>query len=450
MVEAITNNTFRIGDTVLLIGDGSIHTISRLNHHKVQVDNAKWYNANQLQLAMGKPAKSLPSHKDRPRLPSAMYIEIMEGLGYNFSMSDLDDRIHVNADPITDVIAETIKTDMRDRGHIHTNVIESAWIAEAGKNKFHIVKDYLNTLVWDKQEHIAALSMKFDDKDNAFSVLFRRWMIGAVAKCFEAAQNPMLVLDGVQNLGKSYFSRWLCSPLPAMYIEAPINPDNKDDQLRLANKWIWEAGELGSTIRRADRESLKRFLTIEQVTVRPPYHHYDIVKPALASFIGTINNDGGFLDDPTGSRRFLSLSLTAIDWSYTDIDINQLWAEAMNAYRAGEPWQLEREEQTLSQEINKRYEVQDPLEDMILDLFKIDPEKTEDDKWWVSTLDILEVLHTHGWRLRTPRGEAMALSSTLQKLGVVKPANKIIIPPSDEQVRGYMGIQKKPTPSTTY
>jgi predicted P-loop ATPase len=61
-------------------------------------------------------------------------------------------------------------------------------------------------------------------------------------------------------------------------------------------------------------EALKWFLTLETVTVRRPYGHFDLDKPALASFIGTVNDDGaGFLTDVTGNRRFRPTSLTTIN-----------------------------------------------------------------------------------------------------------------------------------------
>ena len=97
-----------------------------------------------------------------------------------------------------------------------------------------------------------------------------------------------LVLDGPQGIGKSFLVRWLC-PKERYYIEGGINTEDKDSLIRLASKWIWEVGELQATTRKADREALKDFISRRDVTVRPAYGRYDIVKPALASFIVTIN-----------------------------------------------------------------------------------------------------------------------------------------------------------------
>ena len=191
-----------------------------------------------------------------------------------------------------------------------------------------------------------------------FYLWLRRWLIGAVGKALEARQNVMLVLDSHQAAGKSYFVRWLGSVLPDYFSEAPLNPDDKDSWIRLMSTFVWELGELGSVTRRSDREALKHLISSRIVTVRKPYHRFDTIKPALASLIGTINNEAGFLTDPTGNRRFLVCRLTGIDWAYTKkIDPHQVWAEAVTLYKAGEPCLPTAEETKLQNAINDEYMV---------------------------------------------------------------------------------------------
>ena len=74
-------------------------------------------------------------------------------------------------------------------------------------------------------------------------------------------QNPMLVLDGDQDIGKSTFCKFLASPLPELFVEDAIHPDDKEHHRYLATKWIWEVAELGATTRRQDQEAIKSFLT---------------------------------------------------------------------------------------------------------------------------------------------------------------------------------------------
>jgi len=434
---------FQVGDRVFINGNGSKpYIITKILHDKLQLDGKDWVRANTTTPAppSDKPA---PESRNQPRLSSEEYLNILMGMGYNFAMSELDNRIYVNDTPMDDMLAATLRAAMRDLGHVCVATIEDAYAAYAMEHSFHPVKDYLQMLHWDGDEHIARVAQYFNDHDNVFYMFFRRWLIGAVAKVYEAAQNPMLVLDGGQDTGKSFFVRWLASGLPKLHVEGPIQPDKNDDLINLISKWIWEVAELGSTTRRSDRESLKHFLTVEQVTVRAPYGRHSMTKPALASFVGTVNSEGGgILDDPTGTRRFMVVELENIDWNYTQVDVNQVWAEAYAAYRAGENWRLEDEERKLSRAINERYKIADPIEDILTQLYEMDQTRLD---WITPTNNILESLHLTGWRLLTPRSEAMALAAALKMMPVIKPDNKITDPVTGQQVRGYLGMRRRLT-----
>jgi predicted P-loop ATPase len=248
-----------------------------------------------------------------------------------------------------------------------------------------------------------------------FALFLKRWLIGAIAKAYQAEQNRMLVLDGPQDVGKSHFARWLCKPLQGLFVEGPINPDNKDDQIRLMRSWIWEVAELGSTTRRADQEALKYFLTMRQVTVRKPYGKFDIVKPALASFIGTVNNEAGILNDPTGSRRFMVAKLLSINWDYVLLDVNQVWAQAKALYDAGETWKLQDADADLATQANEDYQIEDPLLSYVLRRFDI----TGDPANRLETAEILRELHLDGWRMHSPKSESMALASLFKTSSVI-------------------------------
>jgi predicted P-loop ATPase len=125
--------------------------------------------------------------------------------------------------------------------------------------------------------------------------------------------------------------------------------------------------------------------------MRPPYGRYEISKPALSSFIGTVNNENGLLADPTGNRRYMFSKIDSIDWHgyMANIDVNAAWAEAKAAYLAGEPADLEPEELLLAEKINTSYEVEEPLEGIILQHFEIDPCALA---WWTPTSEILQAI----------------------------------------------------------
>lgn len=320
-----------------------------------------WNNANkQIERMKERGYKDAPKRK--LHVHPSEYIHVLKEIGYDFKLNVLNDRVLVNGIPITDVIESQIKTDLRGLGYVQVDVARDAFIAYAAENEYHPIREYLSKLTWDGVDYIGALAAHFKDKHGIFGTLLRRWMIGAVAHAHERTQNRMLVLDGEQSLGKSFFAHWICPPsLRKQYFyEGSIEPDSKDVSIRQMTKWIWEVSELGATTRRADREALKAFISREHVTVRVPYGHWDIDKPSLASFIGTINNEGGFLNDPTGHRRFMVCSLEDIDWAYAEtIDQDNVWAQAKALYERGERWLLKGAEKETVEEINAEYETPD-------------------------------------------------------------------------------------------
>lgn len=394
----------------------------------------------------------------RPSEPRTQdYIKALHSLGFYFRMNTLGDDIEVNGERLDDVMIRTLKNRMRDIGFKGAEItsMEDAYWEEAGKNRYHPIKDYLDSLRWDDDDHIRMLARHFKDKhplivygdgstETVVYVWLKRWLVGAVGKVYGGhtvnTQNAVLVLEGGQNLGKSTFARWLCSGMPKYFIEKSIDPDNKDDERRLATKWIWEIGELGATTRKADREALKSFLTREVCTFRNPYAQKDVDKAALSSFIGTVNNEGGFLHDATGTRRFMTVGLTAIEHSYiTDIDIDQIWAQAFDLYRRGESWRLTAEETQSREELNNDYKVEDAYEGWIRRYFDLDPERGAQQTlgWFTSTQEIVSELKTRGVTGET-HAITTRLPATMKELGFEKTRFK------SGGLRGYWGVKIKP------
>jgi putative DNA primase/helicase len=333
------------------------------NRGKTGVDDwlADGHTVSELEALLKEPGHVAGRHE---RVLSAEYIEVLGNLGYTFRMSELDFTVEVNSEPLNDALECEIRARLRDAGYEKVNVARDAFIAYAYAHRYHPIKNYLESQAWDGNDHIAALASYFTDEDGVFSAWLRLWLIGAVARVYRnGTQNRALVLDGRQDLGKSFFVHWLTSGLGGkFYIDSAIDPENKDDHIRLMNTWVWEIGELNATTGKVDRNALKQFLSREEVRVRVPYGRNDLTRPALTSFIATANNDGGFLNDPTGSRRFAACTLKSINWDYaSNVDVNQVWAQAKHLFDAGEPWRFTGADQAKVNEINSRFEIENPI-----------------------------------------------------------------------------------------
>ena len=377
-------------------------------------------------------------------------IKALEAIGYGFRMRVLDDRIEVNGVPISDTIGAIIRAKMRDAGFESMAAVEDVYKMAAALNAYHPIKDYLNSLKWDGVDHIARLSSYFPDthdpirypdgtEKSVFHAWLQRWLVGAVGKAIRGNQNMMLVLDGPQDIGKSSFVAWLGSPLPQYFIEGSVNPDDKDTFLRLISKWIWEVGELGATTRKADVEALKAFITQQEVTVRSPYGRFDLTKPAVASLIGTINNTDGFLNDPSGSRRFYVVTLRKIDWAYSnEIDVNQLWAQAVALFNAGHTGRLDPTEKMVQDAMNKGYDLINPVEDYIAQHFEI----TGDRAVFLTVPNMLERMKFLGYR-GTDLEIAKHFKRAMAKLGIEQGRGPRLNGREKPAPRGYYGIKPR-------
>lgn len=378
-------------------------------------------------------------HKGKKR-KSAEYITLLSQLGYQFQLNLCTHDIEVNHMPITDELSKQIRGRLRDSDVWEVDIVEDAYGAKAHDNRYHPIKDYLQNLKYEGGHAVDDLCSCFSDEYGVINTWLKRWLIGAVARVMAKEQNRVLVFDSPQGMGKSNFCKWLVSPMHEYGYEGPIMPEEKDCRLRLLSVWLWEVSEFGSTVRKSDRERLKAFISTQTVRERKPYGRYDIQGPAITSFIGTVNNESGILSDPTGNRRFMVTKLTGIDWNYTTIDIDQVWAQAYDLYMTGEPWKLQPNEITVAAEINQDYEIIDIVEETIKKIFNVDPADVQS---WMTTEEILTVLKdpARGNLKAGTEVDTRRVAGALTRMGLDKPKSKKL---GRSVLRGYHGIRLRP------
>jgi putative DNA primase/helicase len=103
-------------------------------------------------------------------------------------------------------------------------------------------------------------------------------------------------------------------------------------------------------------EVVKAFIAKQVDTFRPSYGRFSKEHPRQCVLIGTTNSDT-YLRDHTGNRRFWPVRCTNVKLNTLRTNRDQLWAEALTAYRDGERWWLEGNEEMLaSEEQAERFE----------------------------------------------------------------------------------------------
>lgn len=213
-------------------------------------------------------------------------------------------------------------------------------------NKYHPVREMLDSLIWDGTEHIRTLlpnylGAKLDEY--TYQVL-RLWMLGGVSRIFcpGCKFDYTLILTGPQGIGKSTFLRYMATR-DDWFNDSLDSLDSDKSSQSLTGSWIVELAELKSLARTTGGvDSVKRFLTAQQDKYRLPYERRTDIFTRQCVFAGTTNRSD-FLTDDTGNRRFLVVP-TGLTKPKKDLftpetieDIRQAWAEAVHIYKNQKP-----------------------------------------------------------------------------------------------------------------
>ena len=228
------------------------------------------------------------------------------------------------------------------------------------ENTYHPIKEYLDKLEWDGIPRIeTALIDYLGTEDTAYTrEISRKWLTAAVARIRRPGVkfDYMLILVGVQGIGKSQFFTRLARKQEWFSDSMSQFDNSKDSMEQLGGKWIIELGEL-SALKKYEVEHVKVFLSKQEDSYRPAYGRRQEIYPRQCVFAGTTNRED-FLQDATGARRFwpVKVNNAAKMWKELTPDIvDQLWAEADISFSLGEDIYLSKEADTLSKEQHEVY-----------------------------------------------------------------------------------------------
>ena len=252
---------------------------------------------------------------------------------------------------------------------IHKDAAWDAVTSVAPGRKYHPVRDYLNALHWDGEARLARCAAELLNSEPNSPLLgvvgglgagegghggagvglagrfVRCWFIGCVARIYKPGckMDNMLVLVGDQAHMKSTFFKALAGD--QFFTDTAIDFENKDSLMVMRRAWIAEYSEMKALMAARSEEEIKSGITRAVDEFRPPYARATVQVPRHTVFAGTTNN-GEFLRDPTGNRRYWPLAVRRrIDIEKVRAWRDQLWAEAVVAYRQGEQWWLDPEEE---------------------------------------------------------------------------------------------------------
>jgi len=273
-----------------------------------------------------------------------------------------------NGQPLTDAVETAINLQVQALYDLHVSTERCremiAYIA--AQHPYHPVRDWLDALVWDGVPRLGSLLHSYADAEDTTlnAALGRRFMVGAVARVYRPGcqLDTTLILVGGQGVKKSSLFRALVED-PTWFSDTTIDLRSKDTYQQLQGVWLYEVAELAA-LRGRDAESTKAFLTSRCDRYRPPYGRNVMRWDRQVAFVGT-TNEAEFLTDSTGSRRFWPVRVGQPDVASITRDRAQLWAEAVEAYKAGAEWWLTADEEADLSDSQQTYQRGDSWADMI-------------------------------------------------------------------------------------
>lgn len=220
-----------------------------------------------------------------------------------------------------------------------------AWAAS--DSRWHPVREYLDGLAWDGTERVDHWMTDFlGVKRTEYTRLVGRlFLIGMVARIYRpgCAMRAMPILEGEQFRGKSTALRILGGE---WFGDTPIDLNNKDSYQLIQGRWLYEIAELDA-FNRAETTRIKSFISSPEDRFRAPYERAPKDHLRQVVFAGTTNQDE-YLKDQTGNTRYWPVQVEALEPINLDGLAgvrDQLFAEAVALFQAGERWHPTREEQ---------------------------------------------------------------------------------------------------------
>ena len=180
--------------------------------------------------------------------------------------------------------------------------------------------DYFENLPqWDETvDHIKEYAATVTTtNDEMFQNYFKKWIVAVVAGAIqdEVVNHTALVFSGPQGIGKTTWLMNLVPPSLKNYaFSGTINPDNKDTSIMLSECLFINLDELES-LNKSSMGALKDCMTKNVIRIRRPYGYHPENLVRRASFMGSVNHKE-FLNDTTGSRRFLCFDVSAIEYQH--------------------------------------------------------------------------------------------------------------------------------------
>ncbi len=286
---------------------------------------------------------------------------------------------------------------------IGVNQLKSILKSEFVKEHNPIVSYFEQLPKWDKKTDFITMYSEYirlnvnEDREQ-FEYHFKKWCVRAV-KCATIDgyfnKQAFVLSDNAigQNIGKTSYIKNLCPKILEDYIQTDLPRDSKDAKIALAKNFLINLDEL-AYLSKNDVNSLKSLFSESKIKLRLPYGSKDSIVQRVSSFIGSTNNIT-FLNDETGSVRWLCFLIDSIDFSYRDnFNVDNLWSQAYTLANDLNFNETLTKDDIIKNEIrNEKYQIPTAEKELINKFFE-KPDSKEKVEYFTST-DILNEISKH-------------------------------------------------------
>jgi len=313
--------------------------------------------------------------------------------------------------------------------------VDAAVQAEAERNQFSSAREALDRLpawdgIWRLDKFMAEIcgakghEEGMDDlatfrRQRYLAAIGRVLFIGLVARILRPGckLDTVIIFEGEQGTLKSTLLRAIAFDRHEWFSDSMVaDLGSKDARQHLKGKLVIELAEM-SQLKGSKVESLKAFISAQDDKYRPSYGKRDVMHLRQCVFVGTTNHSE-YLVDLTGNRRFLPVRCGEINIPKSREWMQQLYAEAINAFAKGEQWWLAADVELDAEGEQRERLTDDPWEDgarEVVEQARREAISAEERLFWVRSVDVLSGIEVR--REDWDRAGEMRAASLLVKLG---------------------------------
>jgi len=334
---------------------------------------------------------------------------------YDVKFNEITETLLVEGQPLRDEFLDKIRMNLLDFMGLKFAAADIQSIFNSVKltNPFNPFKRFIQThqnIDLNGVDYFKEITscLDADMEPDLLYKFFKSWYLGMISSIHGTHSILVLIFSGGQGIGKTQFFRNLLpDDLREYFTTKGIDKTDKDDLRLMTEKLIILDDEYTGKTRREVKD-FKELVSKDEITYRPPYGRYPIIKKRLCVFAGTTNTTE-LLEDFTGNRRIIPIQVNDIDLpKFEAIDKNKLFIQAYNEWsKIGNDWMLKKEDVKNLNDVSGRFKI-DIAEEELLKIYTEPADIKEDECYLVIPSVLLGYLQTKtGVRLNPKRLHAI-------------------------------------------